>query len=219
MARLTQTITAIALSLTAPFAWADRNEDILRRYVEDYRSDPMLVNARFGIKVGEQWWHVASRKGAQGQPNEVVLSSGQPAQPTWFFVVESAQYLQRLDRGEVTFGTLAGKAQQSDKVPMDADFMPGFTPDARTPGSNFYEDFTRVSFHFWYRGNPEVVPFARQALRNIHGVDSTALYYQPGLRTIRRSAVRPAARRQRILERLGHSTGGRADHLRRGSLS
>jgi mannose-6-phosphate isomerase-like protein (cupin superfamily) len=127
---------------------------------------------------------VTSRKGAQDQPNEVVLGRGQPAQPTWFFSIDHADYLQRLDRGEVTFGTLAGKAKQSDKVAMDADFMPGFTPDARTPGSDFYQTFTRVSFHFWYRGNPEIVPFGTQALRNIHGADSTALYYQPGLRTI-----------------------------------
>ena len=57
-----------------------------------------------------------------------------------------------LDRGEVTFGTLAGKARLSDKVPVDADFMPGYEPGTRMPGSDFYSDFTRVSFHFWYRG-------------------------------------------------------------------
>jgi hypothetical protein len=185
MAKLTHTTTTLALSLLgASLAMADGTQDILQRYVEDYRSDPMLVDARFGIRVGDEWWSVTSRKGMQGQANEVVLTKGPPAQPTWFFSIDGAQSLQQLDRGEVTFGTLAGKARQSDKVAVDADFMPGYTPDARTPGSDFYQTFTRVSFHFWYRGNPEIVPFGTQALRTIHGADSTALYYQPGLRTI-----------------------------------
>lgn len=184
MTQLIRTSAAIPLCLAAPLALADATDAILRRYVEDYRTDPMLVDARFGIKVGDEWWNVVSRKGAQGQPNDVVLAKGQPAQPTWFFSIAGEQYLQQLDRGEVTFGTLAGKAKQSDKVAVDADFMPGYTPDSRTPGGDFYQTFTRVSFHFWYRGDPEIVPFGKQRLRTIHGADSTALYYQPGLRTI-----------------------------------
>jgi hypothetical protein len=152
MLRPTPTIAAIALLLAAPAALADTSEEILRRYVEDYRSDPMLVDASFGIRLGEQWWHVVSRRGTDGQPNEVVLEAGQPVQPTWFYTIDNAQTLQRLDRGEVTFGTLAGKARLSDKVPVDADFMPGYEPGTRMPGSDFYSDFTRVSFHFWYRG-------------------------------------------------------------------
>jgi hypothetical protein len=185
-ARGRRLITA-ALILTTASAVAAGNDDpddILRRYVEDYRSDPMLVDADFGVQVGEAWWSVASRKGADGKPSEVVLKSGQPAQPTWYFAIENADYLRQLDRGEVTFGTLAGKARMSDKVAMDAAFMQGYTPDARTPGGAFYETFTKVGFHFWYRGNPEIVPFASQSMREIHGANSTALYYQPGLRTI-----------------------------------
>jgi hypothetical protein len=182
-----RTATTAALILATASALAagdDAPDDILRRYADDYRSDPMLVDADFGVQVGGAWWRVTSRKGVDGKPNEVVLETGQPGKPTWYFTIDSADSLRQLDRGEVTFGTLAGKARMSDKVAMDAAFMPGYTPDARTPGGAFYETFTKVGFHFWYRGSPEIVPFGSQRMREIHGADSTALYYQPGLRTI-----------------------------------
>jgi hypothetical protein len=178
-------LATLAFILATAAAIADESpDDILRRYVEDYRSDPMLVDADFGIQIGESWWSVSSRKGLEGKPNEVVLKSGQPAQPTWHFAIEDAEYLRQLDRGEASFGALAGKARMSDEVPVDVAFMPGYTPDSRTPGGAFYATFTAVGFHFWYRGAPEIVPFGSQKMREIHGADSAALYYQPGLRTI-----------------------------------
>ncbi len=173
----------LAAAMHAPLAAADSTA-ALQRFADDYRSDPMLRDAHFGVLVGDAWWTVESVKaGPDGAP-EVRLAAGQPARPTWYFKIESADVLGQLDRGEATFGTLAGKGNSSDYAPMDIDVMPGYFADGQAPGSEFYETLTKVGFHFWYRGNPEVVPFARQAMREIHGVDSTALYYQPGLRTI-----------------------------------
>jgi len=189
----TKALSRLAAAFVPPIAFlapanaaaepGDAPGTILQRYVEDYEADPMIVDAHFGVRVGSEWWTVVSTSGS-GKAANVTLAAGQPTKPTWFFAIENADYLRAMDRGEVTFGTLAGKARQSDKVPMDADFMPGFAPDGRAPGADFYEAFTKVSFHFWYRGNPEIVPFASQTMRVIHGVDSTALYYEPGLRTI-----------------------------------
>lgn len=178
----TRAASALALMLSAP-ALAD-SAAALQRFVDDYRGDPMLRDAYFGVQVGDQWWAVDSKRADSGGAPEVTLAPGKPARPTWFFKVESADVLAQVDRGEVTFGTLAGKAQSSDYAPMDIDVMPGYLTDGQAPGSEFYETLTKVGFHFWYRGDPEVVPFARQALRKIHGVDATALYYEPGLRLI-----------------------------------
>lgn len=158
--------------------------DALQRYVEDYRSDPMLVDAYFGVRIGESWWTIESVRGANGAPPRVTLVPGQPARPTWVLVFSEEAVLERLDRGEVAFGTLAGKTKLSDTAPVDVDFMPGYAPDGRGPGADFYETFTKIAFHFWYRGTPEVVPFKSQALRTLHGADATALYYEPGLRMI-----------------------------------
>lgn len=158
--------------------------DALQRYADDYRTDPMLVDAYFGVRIGENWWTIESSRGAEGAVPGVRLLPGEPGKPTWYFAFSRDDVLDRLDRGEVAFGTLAGKARLSDEAPIDVGFMPGYLPDGRQPGSDFYETFTKVGFHFWYRGNPEIVPFASQALRTVHGVDSTALYYEPGLRTL-----------------------------------
>lgn len=181
-----QQVAAAALlaAILLPLRVAAAVEEALQRYVDDYRSDPMLVDAYFGVKIGENWWTVESAHGRDGTPPRVELTAGPPAKPTWYFKIESADALERLDRGDVTFGTLAGKANSSDYAPMDIDVMPGHLADGKAPGSEFYETLTKIGFHFWYRGNPEVVPFARQAMRRIHGTDATALYYQPGLRTI-----------------------------------
>lgn len=174
---------ALAAAMHAFPAAADSTA-MLQRFVDDYRSDPMLRDAYFGVLVGDAWWTVESVKAAPGGAPDVRLASGEPAKPTWYFKIESADVLGQLDRGEATFGTLAGKANSSDYAPMDIDVMPGYFTEGEAPGSEFYETLTRVGFHFWYRGDPEIVPFARQAMRQIHGVDSTALYYEPGLRTI-----------------------------------
>lgn len=171
---------ALAAAVAAP-ALAD-SAAALQRFVDDYRADPMLREAYFGVQVGEEWWTVESKR-ASGAP-EVTLTAGKPARPTWYFKIEGADVLNQLDRGDATFGTLAGKANSSDYAPMDIDVMPGHFADGQAPGSEFYETLTKVGFHFWYRGNPEVVPFARQAMRRIHGADSTALYYEPGLRMV-----------------------------------
>jgi mannose-6-phosphate isomerase-like protein (cupin superfamily) len=178
----TSAASALALLLSAPVL-AD-SAAALQRFVDDYRGDPMLRDAYFGVQVGEDWWTVDSQRAGAGGAPEVTLAAGEPARPTWFFKIESADLLAQLDRGEVTFGTLAVKAQSSDYAPMDMDVMPGYLADGQAPGSEFYETLTKVGFHFWYRGNPEVVPFARQAVRVAHGADVTALYYEPGLRLI-----------------------------------
>lgn len=183
MNRILATIALMLAALLAMPALADSTA-ALQRFVDDYRSDPMRKDAFFGVQVGEEWWTVESRREGAGGAPEVTLAAGKPARPTWFFKIEGAEVLAQVDRGEATFGTLAVKSKSSDYAPMDIDMMPGYLADGQAPGSEFYETLTKVGFHFWYRGAPEVVPFARQAMRLSHGADVTALYYEPGLRLI-----------------------------------
>lgn len=183
MNRITTSIAFTLAVLVAGPVLADPAA-ALQRFVDDYRSDPMQKDAYFGVQVGEEWWTVESKRASADGAGAVTLGAGKPARPTWFFKVESAEILAQVDRGEVTFGTLAVKSKSSDYSPMDIDVMPGYLTDGQAPGSEFYETLTKVGFHFWYRGAPETVPFARQAMRLSHGADVTALYYEPGLRLI-----------------------------------
>ena len=41
-------------------------EAILQSFVESYQNDHMAHTTSFGIKVGEDWWHVQSQRNQSG---------------------------------------------------------------------------------------------------------------------------------------------------------
>ena len=157
-------------------------EEILRSYVEDFRSDPAAAEPMvFGIRVegdGGGEWQVAvgGRKETAGGCH-VELRDGLPSVPSVLYVLDLAT-LQKIDRGEINALTAMGKARASDPAPMDIEFMEGFQPEP-----DFFAHFIPFTFHFWTRGFPETVDFGKDHSREVHGANMVVLYYQKGLRS------------------------------------
>lgn len=156
--------------------------DILRSYVEDFRSDPAGAEPMtFGIKVsgeGGGEWHVVvggRREGAGG--SIVELRRGLPPSPAAVYTLDLAT-LRKIDRGELNALTAMGRAHAGDPAPMDIEFSSGFQPDA-----GFVARFLPFTFHFWTRGTPETVSFDKGRSREVHGANMVVLYYQQGLRS------------------------------------
>jgi mannose-6-phosphate isomerase-like protein (cupin superfamily) len=56
--------------------------------------------------------------------------------------------------------------------------MEGFEPP-----EDFGEKLLPLIFHFWTKGNPEIVRTTPEATRFVHGTNLGVLYYQPGFRS------------------------------------
>jgi len=173
-------LVCACLCVTAPdTAAAGDTRQILQRYVDDYRGDPMLQDATFGIRIGDsERWYVVATRGTGDAPPSVTLHEGDPDAPTWYFQLEDAELLSKFDRGELAAGTSMAKAFTSDYAPMDVDAMDGFQPD-----ESFMSVLMGTIFHFWSRGIPEVTRFNADVTRFTHGTDLVVLHYQPGLRS------------------------------------
>lgn len=156
--------------------------EILKSFVEDFRSDPAAAaKTVFGISVkgaADPDWQVivSGRKDAAGR-FEAELRKGLPSGPAFVYTTDAAT-LDKIGRGEMNALTAMGKARESDQAPMDITFTPGFQPS-----EDFLTAFLPLSFHFWTRGFPEVVPFGPSASREVHGANMVVLYYQKGLRS------------------------------------
>lgn len=156
----------------------DSVEAILRRYVADYAIDPSLrEDITFGVYVGPEHWHVMARARRDSQPADVRLIRGEPPQPTFYFTLDYPT-LVRIDRGEINALTAMVRGLSSDRAPMSTGSPRGFTP-----GEGFVEKMLAVSFHFWTRGLPEVIPYGPELTRFVHGTDAVVLYYGKGIRT------------------------------------
>ena len=88
------------------------------------------------------------------------------------------ELLRRLDRGELTALTALGRARMSDPTPLDFRFPPDFQ---LTPETMSY--LLQLTFHFWNREWPEVIPFGDGMTRLVHGANSALFFYQKGVRT------------------------------------
>ena len=152
---------------------------ILERYAADFAEDQFLQDAMtFGVRVGDDLYTVNASPSSEETAASVSVRPGAPNTPTFVFEIDSAKTLSKLDRGEIHALTLAGKATSADFAPLDLSTMDGFQPPAW-----FGDKITRLIFHFWIRGTPEIVPFAGQETRIVHGASLGAFYYQPGFRS------------------------------------
>ncbi|MEM9297835.1 MAG: cupin domain-containing protein [Bacteroidota bacterium] len=156
-------------------------EEIIRSFVEDYKSDRHATNARIvGIDVPEangKWTITITGKEIEPKQWEVYMSDGLPKQPTYVYRAE-ADILRAINDGKVNAMTAQVKAFSSDYAPLDAYEMEGFEPTEDDNGQ-----MNAFSFHFWTKGFPEVVPFRPTATRKAHGMGATIFYYEKGLRT------------------------------------
>lgn len=100
-----------------------------------------------------------------------------PDSPDWVLTFETdLPTLQRIDRGEISALTATGKARASDPAPLELRVAPAW-------GRQVASFVLPLSFHFWTREWPEVVPFGEGATRLVHGANAAVLYYEQGLRS------------------------------------
>lgn len=153
--------------------------DILKAYASDFEHDPFLQDKMmFGVKISDDFYTVDMVPANETMSARTSVRVGAPETPTFLFEFDNSETLAKLYRGDVHALTLAGKTQGSDFAPLDLSAMEGFQPPEW-----FSEKITRLLFHFWTRGKPEIVPFGRQETRVVHGVNMGAFYYQPGFRS------------------------------------
>ncbi len=185
----------------ASFSEADiaRAEVILRDYADDYVHDPMALDARFGIKLGHQWWTVSverketpSRRGRltdhEFGPHDVVLSRGAPAEPTWYFEIASLDVLEKIAGGEVNAGTAAMQSFGSDRVGVETRDMEGFKSTSGDEADRYI-----ALAHFFTKGRPEVIRFGRNNALQTHGVQATAIHMVKPARVLHFSINRDEA--------------------------
>jgi len=153
--------------------------EILQNYAKDYLKDQYFVKRMtFGVKINERFYTVETHPAKDTQEADISVKPGAPSEPTFYFTIADRQVLYDLDAGRVNALTLMGKAVDADYAPMDVEVMDGFVaPDW------FSSDILPFTFHFWTRGNPEVVSYAEQKTRFVHGANMGVFYYQPGLRS------------------------------------
>ena len=180
---------ALASSFTTPAPAGDPapgHQATLEGFVESYRSDPMAIDATFGIRIGEDdWWHVTSRRaqeayavGKQGQytfhnygPHEVTLHPGPPEQPTWYYHFADDATFDKIRSGEWTAGTAAAKSTSADVVALNIRDQDGFERDQGAVARQYL-----VMEHFWKTEPGEVTRFSRDQSLPSHGAQLVSLY-------------------------------------------
>ena len=159
--------------------------EILQEYVASYRNDPMAMNITFGIRVGNEWWHVQARRkespylvGKKQQytfhemgPHEVYLYEGPPSEPTWFFRFDNREVLNKIYRKSLNTGTASAKSTGADIVTFDIEDMDGFD-SSHGDTALAYE----VMEHFWKKDAAEVTRFSRDSSLPSHGAAIVSLY-------------------------------------------
>lgn len=157
---------------------ADPTGEILTRFAADYERDPSLRDVTFAIVIGhDDWWHIVATRGAPDGPASVRVVPGPPPEPTIMFSLDR-QTLERLDAGAINPLTAIVRGFASDPAAMSTRVMPGFDGGADT-GALILD----LTFHFWTRGWPEIIPFDEGRTRFVHGTDAVVLFYQPGFRS------------------------------------
>ena len=160
-------------------------ESILQSFVDSYKTDAMAHTITFGIKIGEEWWHVQSQRKQEGYlvgkkkqytfhdfgPHEVTLYAGKPATPTWYFDFANRETLNNINNKVWTASTASAKSFGSDKVALNIRDMEGFNSSIKDDAI-VYE----VMEHFWKKDQVEITRFSRDGSLPTHGVDHVGLY-------------------------------------------
>lgn len=164
---------------------SESTQAVLARLVSSYRSDPMALTATFGIRVGDQWWHVRSQRqqkpyaaGKQQQytlhefgPHQVSLHAGEPEQPTWYFHFADRETLDKVDQGIWTATTAAAKSTPADQTALELREMEGFAPSQQATAVTY-----QVMEHFFKHDPAELTYFSRDSSLPSHGAALVALY-------------------------------------------
>lgn len=155
-----------------------KTEQMLKTFTEDYEKDGTLTeDISFGIKVGDDFWHVIAKAKTETNDAKVELFEGAPAEPAFYFKTDF-ETLTKIYNGELNALTGSAKAFETDFAPFDADVMEGFQPD-----ETFVPKLLSTLFHFWTRGTPEIIPYGIDYTRMTHGAQASIFYYQPGFRS------------------------------------
>jgi len=171
-------LTVPAAPLTAQNREPDAKtviEPILKRFVEDYRQDPLAQDITFGVDVDGMRWHIVSQR--KGEGRKVELKDGFGDQPMLYFTA-GRETLNLLDQGVWNGLTAMGAATSADVTPLDI-----LTTDGYERGPDYDAIIRPLIFHFWTRGTPEVVQFSASNTRVVHGAPAIALYYDKDFRS------------------------------------
>lgn len=172
-------VSVMGISLVQATETANSSLAMLSAYAEDYESDATFKEpVTFGVDIGGDFYTIIATPASDAQDASVTVSRGAPATPVFYYTLESADYLGKLYRGEFNPLTLMAKAFSSDVTPMDIETQEGFQPP-----DDFGSMILPLTFHFWTRGNPELIPFGSDMTQVTHGSNAGIFFYQPGFRS------------------------------------
>lgn len=158
---------------------------ILEEFVESYKSDPMALTALFGIRIGNQWWHIKVERqehpyeaGKKNQytfhnlgPHKVHLFEGPPESPTWYFRFDSQEVFDAICAQKLIAGTAAARSTSADKVSFDIENMQGFDSSNGDTALAY-----STMEHFWKPDPVEITRFGREGSLRTHGAAIVSLY-------------------------------------------
>lgn len=160
-------------------------DDMLQSFVESYKSDHMAHTVNFGVRIGDDWWQVNSRR-IQGDyavgknkqytfhnfgPHEVTLQKGQPDEPIWYFHFANKEVLHNIYTKKWTASTASAKSFGSDIVGLNIRDMEGYQSGIREDALAY-----EVMEHFWKKDAVEITYFSRDGSLPTHGADHVGLY-------------------------------------------
>ena len=160
-------------------------ESILQEFVKSYENDPMAMNATFGIRVGDQWWHIQVERhedpyavGKEKQytfhelgPNQALLHKGPPESPTWYFRFDDRVILEKVYTKTLMAGTAAAKSTPADVVAFDIEDMEGFSSSQGDTALAYL-----IMEHFWKPDPVEITRFGQDSSLPSHGAAIVSLY-------------------------------------------
>ncbi|WP_224484749.1 cupin domain-containing protein [Robertkochia aurantiaca] len=172
-------------SIMTFYAQQPSSTSMLQEFVDSYKTDPMAHSAYFGIKIGDQWWHVWSERKQEDYkvgknkeytfhsygPHKVSLAQGKPERPTWYFELADENTLSNLHSGKWNAATASARSTADDMVPLQVKNMEGFDAGIKEDAI-VYE----VMEHFWKKDPVEITYFSRDGSLPTHGVDHVGLY-------------------------------------------
>lgn len=178
-------LTLFSLRAQSDSTSSKSTEGILQEFAESYKTDPMAMDAVFGIKVGTRWWHVEVQRyqrpylvGKEKQytfhdlgPHQVNLFAGKPSNPTWYFRFDDRSVLEQFYNKTLMAGTASAKSTGADIVTFDIEDMEGFE-SSHGDTSRAYT----VMEHFWKPDPVEITRFSRDTSLPTHGASVVSLY-------------------------------------------